>query len=123
MPLASAVANDRVDVIEERYNRSMTLEKNEAQVLAELFTELIRRQPEQKQPLEALQRRFKRNLPRNSMKDLQRVENILTSFTRPGRADELVSSARHKVWMAITEPSETAQPQGRLVTTRLRSTS
>ena len=96
----------------------MILEKNESQVLAELFAELIRRQPEQKQPLEALQKRFKRNLPRNSMKDLQRVENILTSFTRLGRADELVSSARHKVWMAITEPSEMAQPQGRLVTTR-----
>src|SRR5688572_7313704 len=96
----------------------MILEKNESQVLAELFAELIRRQPEQKQPLEALQKRFKRNLPRNSMKDLQRVENILTSFTRLGRADELVSSARHKVWMAITEPSEMEQPQGRLVTNR-----
>jgi hypothetical protein len=93
----------------------MILEKKESQVLAELFAELIRRQPEQKQPLEALQKRFKRNLPRNSMKDLQRVENILTSFTRLGRADELVSSARHKVWMAITEPTDMAPPQGRLV--------
>ena len=96
----------------------MILEKNESKVLAELFVELIRRQPEQKQPVEALQRRFKRDLPRNSMKDLQQVENILSTVTRLGRTDEAVSSARHKVWMAITEPSVMAPPQGRLVTTR-----